>query len=234
MQIDFLETTMFQFKLHFSNTRDSLKDYFEKMTGKPISLILTDNVTSLLSIRRKGNLVSVRMHWMFLNAGDEVIREITGFIKARRGRTPHIRKFISENQTCLKKIEPNSRQARICTQGRFHNLREIFDGLNNEYFRGEITASITWRRGNARAVKKRTLGSYSRHTNTILINSFLDRRNVPNYFIRYVVYHEMLHSSIEEKMENGRRSVHTSEFRKHERLFKDYEKATSWEKRHLH
>lgn len=225
---------MFQFKLHFFNTRNSLQGYLERMTGKPVSLVLTDNATSLISIRRKGNLVSVRMHWMFLNAGDEVIREIACFIKTSRGKTPHIKKFIRENQTCLKEREPKYRQTRICTQGRFHNLREIFNALNSEYFRGKITASITWRRGNKHAVKKRTLGSYSRYTNTILINSVLDRKNVPLYFIRYVVYHEMLHSVMEENMENGRRSVHTSEFRKRERLFEDYERAASWEKRNLY
>jgi len=225
---------MFQFNLHFSYTRDSLKDYLEKSTGKPISLILTDNATSLISIRRKNNLVSVRMHWMFLNAGDEIIREIACLIKTRRGQTPHIRKFIRENQICVKEREPKSRQIKICTNGRFHNLREIFNTLTSEYFEGKITALITWRRGNKYAVKKRTLGSYSKHTNTILINSVLDRRNVPNCFIRYVVYHEMLHSVMEEKIENGRRSVHTPEFRKRERLFIEYEKAVSWEKRNLH
>jgi hypothetical protein len=224
---------MLQFKLHFSNNQDSLQVYLERITGKPVSLILTDNVTSLISIRRKDNLVSVRMHWMFLNAGDEVIREIACFIKTRRGKTPHIRRFIRENQTCLKEREIKYRQTRIFTQGKFYNLKEIFDALNSGYFGGKITASITWRRGNKQAVKKRTLGSYSRHTNTILINSVLDRKNVPYYFIRYVVYHEMLHSVMEEKVNNGRRSVHTSEFRKRERLFKDYEKAALWEKRNL-
>jgi predicted metal-dependent hydrolase len=226
---------MFQFKLQFSNTRDTLKDYFEKTTGKHISLVLTDNAASLLSMRKKGNLISVRMHWMFLNAGDEVIKEIAHFIKTGRGRTPHINKFISENQTCLKKTEQSFRQLKTHTQGRFHNLREIFDFLNDEYFGGKITALVSWGRGNARRpVKKRTLGSYSRHTNTILINSVLDRRNVPNYFISYVVYHEMLHSTLIEKRGNCRRSVHTPEFRKRERLFKDYEKAMSWEKKGLH
>ena len=224
---------MSQFKLHFSNSKDSLQVYLERITGKPVSLVLTDNVTSLISIRRKDNLVSVRIHWMFLNAGDEVIREIACFIKTRKGKTPHIRRFIRENQTCLKEREIKHRQTRILTQGKFHNLKEIFYALNSEYFGGKITASITWRRGNKQAVKKRTLGSYIRHTNTILINSVLDRKNVPYYFIRYVVYHEMLHSIIEEKIENGRRLVHTSEFRKRERLFKDYEKAASWEKRNL-
>ena len=220
-----------QLSLQFSNSKDTLKDSLEKMTGKSVSLTLTDNSASLLSIRTKGNLVSARMHWMFLNADDEVIREMASFIKTRKCRTPLIRKFISENQTCLKKRGQNSRLS-IHTKGRFHNLREIFDDLNNKYFGGTITASIGWGKGNARrAVRNRTLGSYCGHTDIIRINPVLDRRNVPRYFIRYVVYHEMLHSAVEEERKNSRRSVHTSEFRKLERLFEDYGKAVSWEKR---
>jgi len=75
------------------------------------------------------------------------------------------------------------------------------------------------------------LGSYCKHTGTIRINPVLDRRNVPLYFIRFVVYHEMLHSSMREERKNGRRSVHNPEFRKRERLFREYEKAISWEKK---
>jgi len=223
---------MFQMSLQFSEGKDNLKDYFEKMTGKPVSLTVTDNAASLLSIRTKESSVSVRMHWMFLNAGEEVFREIADFIKRRRGRTPLIRKFISENRTCLKKKEQHPRQPDLRTQGRYCDLREIFDHLNNEYFRGCVTASIGWGKGTSRrAVRKRTLGSYCGHAGVIRINPVLDRRSVPLYFIRYVVYHEMLHSVVREQRKNGRRSVHSFEFRKRERLFKEYEKAISWERR---
>jgi hypothetical protein len=216
--------------LQFSSNKDTLRDYFEKMTGKHIALALTDNSTSLLSMRTKGNVVSVRMHWMFLNAGDEVIREVADFIKTRQYRTPLIREFINNNKTCLKKREQNAGQARIRTQGRFYNLGEIFDDLNNEYFRGRIAASISWGKGKTRRmVKKRTLGSYCEQTKSIRINPVLDRVNVPQYFIRYVVYHEMLHSILEGEKQNGRRLIHSLEFQKRERLFRDYAKAVSWE-----
>lgn len=223
---------MVQLSLQFSHNKDILKDYFEKMTGKCISLVFTDNSTSLLSMRTKGDLLSLRMHWMFLSAGEEVIREMADFVKRRKGRTPLIRKFINDNQACLRKKEQNTGQLRVRTQGRFHNLREIFDSLNNEYFRGRITASIIWGKGKARRiVKKRTLGSYCGQDDMIRINPVLDRKYVPGYFIRYVVYHEMLHSVLRGQKKNGRRSVHPPEFRKRERLFKDYAKSVSWERK---
>lgn len=223
---------MFQLSLQFSNSKETLKYYFEKVTGKSVSLNLTDNSTSMLSIKTKGNSISVRIHWMFLNADDDVIREIADLIKARKGRTQLIRKFISGNRTFLRNKERYSRPLSNHTQGRFYNLREIFDALNSEYFRGRIIASISWgKRNSRRALRNRTLGSYCGHTNTIRINPVLDRRNVPRYFIKYVIYHEMLHGVVKEEKKNGRRSVHTAEFRKRERLFKDYEKAISWERR---
>ena len=209
---------------------DTIKGNLEKMTGMPISLAITDNSASVISIKAKGNSISVRMHWMFLNAPDDVIREIAGFIKTKKSHAPLVRKFINENQAFLKKKERFSGQQTIRTQGKYADIKKLFDDLNKEYFGGEIKAVISWGKGNLqRKVRKRTLGSYCGHANAIRISPVLDRRNVPRYFLQYVIYHEMLHSAIGEEKKNGRRAVHTFEFRRQERLFKEYEKAIAWE-----
>jgi predicted metal-dependent hydrolase len=120
----------------------------------------------------------------------------------------------------------------IRTQGRFYDLRDIFDDLNSEYFGGRISATISWSRQTSRRhARKRLLGSYWSQTNAIRINPVLDRKSVPLYVIRYIVYHEMLHSVVKEERRNGRRRVHTPAFRKQEQLFKDHDKAVAWEKR---
>ncbi len=95
-----------------------------------------------------------------------------------------------------------------------------------------INAAITWGAKSPRwAVRKRTLGSYSERSNTIRINPVLDRKTVPRYYVAFVVYHEMLHAAIGLLLQGKRRSVHSREFRKRERLFKDYERAVAWERR---
>jgi hypothetical protein len=222
---------MSQLNLRFSNDTDALKHYFERATGKAVSLTITDNSTSMLSVRTKGNSVFVRLHWMFLNAGNDVIRAIAEFIQRRKDKTPLISRFIRQNKHCLK--NKFSTPPVICTQGKYHNLKELFNSLNEEYFGGKITASITWGKRNSRwAVRKRTLGSFCSHTNTIRINPVLDRKNVPQYFLKFIIYHEMLHSNMCVEKKNGRRLLHTAEFKKRERLFKDYGKALSWEKRY--
>ena len=79
-------------------------------------------------------------------------------------------------------------------------------------------------------VRKRTLGSYSERSHTIRINPVLDKRTVPCYVVAYVVYHEMLHAAMGISRHGGRRIVHSREFRRKEKLFKEYEKAMAWER----
>jgi len=223
---------MLQMRLLFSHSEDTLRDSLAKMTGKTVWLTLTDNATSMLSIRKKDGSVAVRLHRMFLTAGEEVIKEIAGFIKKWKGQIPLIRQFIRDNRACLNKKERKVRPPSLCEQGNVYHLREIFDTINREYFEESISAAIGWGKGNSRrVVRKRTLGTYCSATNTIRINPVLDRRNVPHYFIRFVVYHEMLHSVVKEERKNNRRAMHTPEFRRREKLYKDYAKALSWERR---
>jgi len=218
-----------QLSLPISYDEDSLRDYLEKITGKSISLKITDNSTSMLSLKTKGGIVYVRLHRMFLDAGNDVIFEIAQFIKNRKARTPLIRDFIKQNSNCLKKKPP--KKLSINTQGKYYDLREIYANVNGEYFNGRVTASITWGIKISRyAVRRRTLGSYSSHTNTIRINPILDKKSVPRYFIEFIVYHEMLHADMDVEAKNGRRSVHSREFKRREKLFKHYERVVAWEK----
>jgi hypothetical protein len=46
--------------------------------------------TSMISLKTKGGIVYVRLHRIFLHAGNDVIFEIAQFIKNRKARTPLI------------------------------------------------------------------------------------------------------------------------------------------------
>lgn len=220
-----------QLSLLITHDKNTLENYLITKTGKPLSLSITDNCTSMLSIKTKGKSVLVRLHWMFLQAGDDVIKEIAEFIKNRKCRTRLIGNFIKENRHCLRKKPSRTISAR--TIGKYHDLKALFDSVNDEYFGGRITASITWGNKSPRwAVRRRTLGSYSIQTKTIRIHTCLDRKHVPKFFLKFILYHEMLHSDMQEEKKNGRRLIHSAEFKRRERLFDCYEKAIAWEKRH--
>lgn len=218
-----------QLTLPLVRDEEYLCDYLQKTTASSISLKLTDNSSSVLSVRKRDDAFSVRIHRIFLGAGDDVLTEIAGFIRRRRGKTPLVREFLRKNAHLLPERKPGKAFAR--TKGKYFDLREIFASVNGEYFGGRISSVITWGiRTSKRAVRRRTLGSYSRHSDTIRINPILDRRSVPRYFVAFVVYHEMLHADVGEPLRGGRRHLHSKEFRRRERLFREYEKAVAWEK----
>lgn len=221
-----------QLALFPEHDRESLERLFAQVSGDPVSLVLTDNSTSVLSVKTRDAVVQVRMHRMFLTAGREVIDEIARFVRSRRGTMPLLRQFIRDNRAVLD--QGPRRTIRAVVQGKHYNLRTLYDAVNEEYFGNSVRAIITWGSHVPRRwARKRTLGSYSSLTNTIRISPVLDRRSVPRYFLEFVIYHEMLHAALGIEETEGRRSVHSREFKKRERLFREYERALEWEKTRL-
>jgi hypothetical protein len=222
------ETTEGQLNFLFNHTESSLRQYFEERLGRPVSLVLTENSSSMLSARARDGVLRVRLHRMFMSAEIRVLDEIVSFLKNRKGRMSCFRGFVRENR---ERIPPKPlRKVPVKTLGRFFDLRELFQEANEEYFGGAINSAITWGSRSPRyAVRKRTLGSYSESSDTIRINPVLDRKAVPRYYVAFVVYHEMLHAAMGVPLAGKRRSVHSREFRKREKCFKDYERAMAWE-----
>jgi hypothetical protein len=69
------------------------------------------------------------------------------------------------------------------------------------------------------------LGCFDPALNQIVINRVLDRRDVPEYVVSYVLYHEMLHQKHPVKFGRCRRESHSLQFRREERQFSDYARA---------
>jgi predicted metal-dependent hydrolase len=223
---------MNQLSLPFLPTFDeiSLKEYFQKTTSKTIHLTLTSNTVSMLSIREKESAVLIRLHSMFLNAGSDVLDEIGAFINRKRRPTPRIKEFIHQNKARIE--ERQMRDVHSKPQGRYYNLSDMFEELNREYFSNSVSSAITWgNKSQQRTVRKRRLGSYQRDRDIIRINHVLDSKRVPRYFVEFIVYHEMLHAALALESGNTRQRVHSLEFKRRERLFKNYALALQWEER---
>ncbi len=163
---------MGQLNLPFLCDEQSLQSYFEKTTGKSVSLTPTENTSSMIAIRTRGRSVFLRLHRIFLSADINVLEEITGMIKSKKGKTPHIIRFIKNNSAHINK-KPKS--LKIITEGRFYDLLEISTSLNKEYFNNMVSVQITWgSRNPRRAVTKRVLGSYLKNDGLIRIKPVLD------------------------------------------------------------
>lgn len=122
----------------------------------------------------------------------------------------------------------------IRTRGRIHNIKKIFNRLNNEHFDGKIKAKITYGRYGCRNVKRRTsitFGTYSPSELLIRIHPALDSMEVPEYFVEHVIHHEMLHEVLPPIRGNGSRwIIHHYNFRVAEATTPTYKEAIKWER----
>ena len=204
--------------------------------GKTLELRLTNNHYSMISVRRKADGYRLRLHQMFVGAEPRVVRALARYVvhNDRRASTL-LGEFIEQHQHIIRQQERRPRHLTVRTAGRHHDLQAIFDRLNGDCFGGGLDARITWgpvasQRQRRRSIK---MGSFAVEDRVIRIHPALDQACVPDYFVSWIVFHEMLHGKHEVKRENGRRRFHTPEFLEEERQFPDYVRACAWEKQNL-
>lgn len=201
----------------------TLKEYYRNS----FSVKVTDNKSTMLSYRKNKNHVFLRLNKMFLSAKEDVIEDIARYISG--GKSFLLNKFIRQNTAVIKKSV--SRKPKLIHQGDIYNLFDIYYEINFKYFAGEVNALVTWGKRMPDKRRKRSIvfGAYYGRDNLIRINRMLDNRDVPDFFIKYIMYHEMLHTQI--KTRKG--VMHCKEFKARERLFPDYEKAVRWQKANI-
>lgn len=131
---------------------------------------------------------------------------------------------------------PMQQQLNLEDGDRYFDLREIFDRLNARHFRGRLRGyKIVWGRKRKRRPKEYfVFGTIQEEDRVIRINPRLDQPFVPLWFLQYVLYHEMLHSVVPDEVDaSGRRRVHTAEFNRRERQYRNYRRARRWEDENL-
>lgn len=199
--------------------------------GGPVFLRITNNSSSIISTRRREDgVLQVHLHHMFLQASDIVVAALAKWIS--KGRSVQagevIDAFIREHSGL---IRPRRRRVIRCvTRGRCHDLRELFDEVNAAHFGAAVTAHISWGKMPAK-IQRRSIrfGTYSSREGLIRIHPLLDQEFVPRYLVRYIVYHEMLHAHMGiAESPSGRRSMHSPQFKRAEKAYPDFVRATAW------
>ncbi len=215
------------------------------LDGRLGKLTLTDNRSTIVSARDNGaGKLDVRIQRCFAAAPDETVAAVAEFLSSDKG-SPARQRALAEIRAYFQRHRPprsliRRRPQRIVLRpvGQTLDLRQVRDEVNRRYFDGELEVHITWGRRPSRRRRPRRnysvrLGTYSDRDRVVRIHRCLDRPRVPRYVVASVVYHEMLHAAVPPVERNGRRHVHTPEFRRRERLFADYERAERWLERNL-
>jgi Protein of unknown function DUF45 len=136
------------------------------------------------------------------------------------------RRFTYARSTRRRLLLMRQRRARRmehCPAGDHHDLEPIFDRLNYLYFQSALARP---RLGWSSRIWRTQLGCFDPALNQIVLNRQLDGRQVPEYVVAYVLFHEMLHLKHPIRFTRCRRESHSVEFRNEEKAFTDYARAT--------
>jgi predicted metal-dependent hydrolase len=184
------------------------------------------------SIRLRHGIAHARLSDLLREAPLEILEAASAILLARlyRRRLPrdilNAYKQYSHGETTRRQLHALRRKrARpniVRASGRHFDLEPMFDELNGKYFQeGLARPKIGWSAKRWRS----QLGTYDPALNQIAINCALDRADVPQYVIGYVLYHEMLHQKHPMKLARCRLESHSRAFREEEKKFRDYDRA---------
>lgn len=212
-----------------------LEEELETRSGFKLNIRLNNNYSTMLSVRKEGRgEAKVSLHRIFLSAPQKVIHALASFIRGRRKpANPVIRAFIEE-KICALDYTHRINRDKLVTRGRYHNLSELYNQVNRDYFHGQVQLYITWYgKTESRARRSLTYGLYFDPLKLIKIHRRLDRPEVPSYVVAFVIYHEILHYLCPPELgQAGRMHVHTDEFKKREAEFLQYREAQRWIQQH--
>jgi len=216
-------------------TRAALEAWLQRLCGVEFSLVLSDNERTMISTRRQAGRMVVRVHHMFLDADAHTLAALARYLnKSDSSASGVLFDFVKQHRDRIRKT--STRRMLLRSEGQHHGLQEIFERVNRTYFGGQVQARITWarqtrpQRRSRRSIK---LGSYHSQQKLIRVHPVLDAGWVPEFFVAYIVYHEMLHQVVPPQSVAGRRDFHGPKFRVHERRFAEYDAAIAWERQHL-
>lgn len=215
------------------NARE-LSDFLACGLRERVVLRLHENLrTPAMRKTFDGGYSLVRLHRAFLSAPDVVLARLIDHLRdPEQGREVELRRYC-EGGEIPKKRSPTG--ASTGHRSRYHDLEKTFRRINDTYFHGRVRCRIQWgREGKASRKSSIQFGSYCYEDELIRIHPALDDPLVPQRFLDYVVYHEMLHAVFRGGHDaGGRKRFHDETFHRFEKRFKHYDWARRWERENL-
>lgn len=193
---------------------------------------------STAGLARRG--IELRMHAMFAAAPPEIHRAVATWIRSG-DRAPRACRTLDDwIQRGLSQVPAPLARKRLSGRGERHDLEALLSELLRAEFAREPSLHerpprLTWgRRGASRTRGSLRLGSYDSDTHVVRVHAVLDQDAVPEWFVRYVVFHECLHALHPPRRgSDGRWIHHGVEFRRRERDYADHARVLEWERAHL-
>ena len=183
--------------------------------------------------RQKEGKVYLEINEGFINAPEKIKEAILKAALQRRtaARLRTIKAFTTtpEYAQIHASLQNNAGANKLAGNGCVYNLVDIFARINRQYFESQLEQPrLVWSARKSippvRNIPARC--RYHHYQQTAWIG-----RDIPEYLVEYVMYHEMLHKKIGLKEVNGRRYAHTKAFRDAEKQFNQYKEAEAFIKK---
>jgi hypothetical protein len=183
-------------------------------------------------IRLENGKLRVRISDLLEGAPAPVVEALAHILLRKLYRKPIPRMYSHRYRLYLNRRDVR-RQAQLVRQirgrkfisgprGENHDLEEVFERLNRQFFNGLMGRPLLgWSRRASRAM----LGHFDPSHNAIIISRIFDRALTPPAALEYVMFHEMLHLRYPVDHRGLRRRVHTREFREAEKAFPGLKEA---------
>lgn len=215
----------------------SLDDTLSHLCCCRVSLLINENRSTIIRIlEKKKNHVRLSIHKMFESAPLEVLQAVSDFIvrPKKKDLASLLRRYIDEQLPSY--IKPKLLNlAKLDSKGLFYDLTPLYQDLNSAYFEDRLSLSITWfGEKTKRRSRQMTYGLYQEDQKLIKIHRLLDQKKCPEFYLSYVIYHEMLHALHPPEQRAKRKCIHPPAFRAAEKKFKYYPQAIAWEKANRH
>ena len=208
----------------------SIKQQLEYRSGLKLQLKINDNRSTMLSVKWDPDCTKVSLHRIFLEAPKNVMEDLACYLRKRDKMLASTVKAYIEEQLPALDYSHQLDSSRLYFQGNVYNLQQIFNRLNVDYFRNQLSLSITWFGKAAQRSRSRVVfGLYHDPLKLIKIHRLLDTPSFPDYLVDYIVYHEMVHHVCPGYFdERGLHQIHSREFKERESKFRYYALAQEW------
>lgn len=179
--------------------------------------------------------MTIRLHRAFVEAEDQDLESLVQFLQT--GNPLHRNAMMAFMEQWHSRQPKKLSREREWSAGKVFDLRPRADELNRLYFNNAHDFTVSWNRHVRRTIsypKTLHLGLCSVVTKEIQIHPLLDQPGIPDYFLDYILYHEMTHLEVVPKPDQGGRMIaHSREFYAKETKFPRYQEAVVFQEKHL-
>ncbi len=224
---------------HSGHTAEQLGAFLSRGLGARVQVVLGRSRRTPIRSETQhiGLVVSHRLvlHRFFSGASQATLDDLLAWMRTgRRARAAcsALDAFIAERLEAER--PPPARPTAQRLAGDVHHLGELAEVLKSEPSAtclGTLDPwpAITWGRWPNRAPRRSLqLGSYDPERHLVRLHPVLDRVDVPAWFLRSVLHHELVHAYLEGGQRSAPSRVHGPEFRALERAYADHELSEAW------